>query len=778
MHSHDDLLVALVGQPNSGKSTVFNYLTGLHQTVANYPGVTVAKKSGHYHEGKRRIEVVDLPGTYSLTSYSQEERVTRDFLLLERPEVVVLVMDAANLRRHLYLAFQLRELQVPLVVCLNMMDIAQRRGFQIDVLKLEKILGVPVVPTVARCRQKHSTCKCAHCPSDTVETGLESLRHQINIVAQQHAHETPSDWQIDYGELEPLLAEIDVCLAEKPALAQDFPTRWLAIKLLENDREARRIIQHHLHEPGWEGLLHVCVQKIERYCNIPNGGEEAISRPSVLLDDSPKKIIAARRNDYAEQIEKEVAPRFSRPRRRSDRVDKILCHPIVGLFCVAAVLFLTFSLAFNIAGEWAWIPWKGEETAIGWQTPMGAIETIFDEGIPHYLDEWFPLPDEPKQWQEDLHSLIHDGIIAGVGAVIVFVPLLFFVFLLVAALEQSGYMARVAVVLDRLMRLFGLHGQSVMPMVLAGGIVGGCAVPAVMATRTMREQRERLLTILILPLMNCGAKVPVFALLIAAFFSAYQGLMMAATIFISWTCALLAALLLGKCFVKGKSSPLLIELPTYQVPMVRDVLFTACLQSCWFLKRAGTIIFVAVIILWALMYYPTRSVETSYAAQIGRLFEPVSQYAGFDWKDNVALIGGMAAKETIVSTMSTMYILDEEEKGKEERNGGGAENEAAGVEGVNNEDAKSEEMFEVAEMDEDEMIEEWGRRLATKPGWSPLKAFVLLLFVMLYCPCLATCIVIWRETGYIKYMLIAILYTNVLAFCLAVAVYQMGNLVT
>jgi len=287
------------------------------------------------------------------------------------------------------------------------------------------------------------------------------------------------------------------------------------------------------------------------------------------------------------------------------------------------------------------------------------------------------------------------------------------------------------VVLDRLMRRLGLHGHSIIPMILAGGIVGGCAVPAVMAARTMREQRERLLTIMILPLMNCGAKVPVYALLISAFFLAYKELMLAAIILTSWMCALLAALLLGKWFIKGTPSPLLIELPTYQMPMLRDVLRTSCMQSWWFVKRAGTIILFANIILWALIYYPRG--EESYAARIGQFLEPVSQYASFDWRDNVALLGGVAAKEVVVSSIITMYEI----------NNNGADN---------------------------------GVAVAERLDWTPYKAFAILLFVMLYNPCTAACVMIWRETGHIKYLLMTIFYTNALAFCAAAAVYQMGKL--
>jgi ferrous iron transport protein B len=594
------------------------------------------------------------------------------------------------------------------------------------------------------------------------------LRQQINLVSQKHDHEQRPDWQIDYGELEPLIAEIDAILASKPLLAQDFPTRWLAIKLLENDREARRIIQHHLHEPGWEELLQTCLGKVENFRHPCEGrglderlenivvpaqtGIQTEDYNPVSLDpclrrgdgmrrneeiiDSPRKIIAAKRNDYAEHIEQEVMYRFSRPRRRSDRADKILCHPIGGLFCVAAILFLTFSLAFNLADGWHWFPWMSKTGAFEWHTPLGAIRSIFFVWIPDSLSQ--VLPDG------DLWSLLCDGIVKGVGSIIMFLPVIFFIFVLVAVLEQVGYMARVVVVLDRLMRLFGLHGHSIVPMLLAGGIVGGCAVPAVLAARAMREQRERLLTIMVLPLMNCGGKVPLYALLISAFFVAYQGLILAAIILISWSCALLAALLLGKWFVKGTPSPLLIELPTYQMPMVRDVLRTACLQ-CWeFLKRAGTIILLANVILWALMYYPKAPdkfrFNPSFAESIGSCLEPVSQYAGFDRYDNVALLGGLAAKEVVVSSMITMYELDER---------------AADCVGAREPATVSP-------------------HVAERLGWTPLKAFAMLLFVMLYNPCMATCVVIWRETGHIKYLLMTILYTNALAFCAAMAVYQIG----
>ncbi len=742
MHEHNEVLAALVGQPNSGKSTVFNYLTGLHQTIANYPGVTVTKKSGHYHDGDRRIEVVDLPGTYSLTSYSQEERVTRDFLLLERPEVVVAVVDASNLRRHLYFVFQLLELRIPLVVCLNMTDIAQRRGLVIDIPALEKLLGVPVVPTNGRNNE-----------------GMEDLRKKINEISALHDHE-PEDWKLDYGPLEDMLGEFEQTFRQNEHLTKDYSPRWLAIKLLENDREARRIIQHHIHEKDWESFLGPCLEKAESYEKTDG--------------ESPRKTIASRRNEKAKEIEAAVINRAMTPKRNSDQFDRVLCHPLLGLVAIVLVMFLTFLLSFSVAQEWAWVPWavvaeaaeepqtgdveeagqvveaepvaeeESDKIVFGFVTPTDACGSIFEYWIPKALDNTLQLEDG------DLKSLIYNGIVAGVGGVLGFVPVIFFIFLFVSALNQSGYMARVIVVMDRIMRVFGLHGQSVLPMILAGGISGGCAVPAVMATRTMREPKERLLTILVIPIMNCGAKLPVYGLIIAAFFARYQALLLTGVVVVSWTIALLAALVLSKTMVKGESTPLVIELPTYQVPSIFEIFATACRQSWMFIKKAGTIILAVNVLLWVLMNYPapkdpaatkTERLNGSIAASIGRAFEPVSRFAGFDWRDNIALIGGFMAKEVIVSSLATIYEIEESD-------------------------------------DEEKTSEALATRLQSERNWSPVKALALLIFVMVYAPCIATCAAIRQETGSWKFMFLTMAYTTILATILAVLVYQIGMLAT
>ena len=756
MHEHNEILIALVGQPNSGKSTVFNYLTGLHQTIANYPGVTVTKKSGHYHDGKRRIEVVDLPGTYSLTSYSQEERVTRDFLLLERPETVVVVVDASNLRRHLYFVFQLLELRIPLVMCLNMMDIAVRRGLAIDIPKLEKELGIPIVPT-----------------NGHTGMGLEDLRKKINEISALHDHE-PDDWKIDYGPLEEIIDGYEKHLSQNEYLTKDFSPRWLSLKLLENDREARRIVQHHIHDKDWETLLEPCQKRADEYEQSTGG--------------SPRKTIAARRNERAEEIEKHVVDRAMVPKRNSDRLDNVLCHPLLGLLGVAVVMFMTFFLAFNLSDGWEWFPWAGlgeEGAEFEMTTPVGACDSVFSDWIPLALDKTFDLE------EGDLKSLVYDGIVAGVGGVLVFVPVIFTIFLFISILNQSGYMARVIVVMDRLMRFFGLHGQSVLPMILGGGIVGGCAVPAVMATRTMREPKERLLTIMVIPIMNCGAKIPVYGLLIAAFFSAYRASVMTGIIFLSWAIALFSAWVLSKTFIKGQATPLVIELPTYQIPSMFEVVATACRQSWMFIKKAGTIILAVNVLLWVLMYYPTPTdpdasnterLSGSYAARLGRVFEPVSQFAGFDWRDNIALIGGFAAKEVIVSTLTTIYGIEErdaEEAEKTEQTEPAVDQSRYEEPTIARTALPSELVPHIAEMEAGDELGSEERELVmtlrAEPNWSPAKALALLVFVMVYAPCAATCVVIWQETGAVKYMFVAMAYTTIFAALLAVAVYQIGS---
>ncbi|MGL4943666.1 MAG: ferrous iron transport protein B [Thermoguttaceae bacterium] len=709
-HGHDDLLVALVGQPNCGKSTIFSRLTGTHQRIGNYAGVTVEKRSATYRDGDWQIELVDLPGTYNLASYSPEEGVARNFILLERPELLLAVVDATDLRRHLRLVLQLLEMQTPLVICLNKGDIVRRRQITIDPHALEIMLGVPVVSVVA-----------------TTGDGFSRLRDTIRSAATTHRQHKSTPWRLDYGpQIEPVIARLDASLSKCEHLMEDFSSRWLAVKLLEQDRDARRIVQHHTHDESWVSIVEETTDAIIAF------EQEHGQRPA--------EVIAAMREAWTARLEQHSVKRSRSAVRRSDRIDAVVCRPVFGLFVAATVLMATFSLAFAVATQWTWLPAAGGV----WLSPVDAVAAVFETWLPAQLDFWLELtPDTP------LRSLICDGVLPGVGGVLQFVPIIFFVFLGVAFLEQSGYAARLVVVMDRLMRLFGLHGQSVIPLILGGGIAGGCAVPAVMAARTIRERRERLLTILIIPLMNCGAKLPVYALIVATFFAAYQGIVLASLVVISWGVAMCVAWVLTRTVVSGRPAPLAVELPAYQLPRLRDCLRTATQQSGWFVQKAGTVILVASIVLWFLVTFPVptselgkvewrqgeHTIENSYAATIGKTLEPVSRFAGFDWRDNVAFLAGVAAKEVIVSTMAVLDAGDDS----------GGDNTTS-----------------------------LSHRLRTQKSLAG--GVAMLLFVMFYAPCVATLAVIWRETQSFLWTLFAVAYTTLLAFAQAVCVFQVGGM--
>ncbi|MDO5579582.1 MAG: ferrous iron transport protein B [Planctomycetia bacterium] len=741
--SSSEFLVAVVGQPNSGKSTIFTSLTSVHQEVGNYPGLTVDAKSGHYHDEGYRIEVIDLPGTYSFCGSSPEERTVKNLLLVERPEVVLLVLDASNFRRHLSFALELLEMQLPTIICLNFMDVAKRRGILIDPEKLERISGMPVVSMIG-----------------AKGDGIRSLRETVVAVGRQNQH-TPGSWLIDYGpELEKVLKQVEERIRANSHLTEDFSPRWLAVKLLENDREARRFVEHHTHDDTWKDLLDFAADQVDLFLLSHNG--------------SAKKRILERRIELADQINTEVESR-TKPRRFhfSDRIDAIACHFLFGPLLLLLIMCLIFQLTFRIADGWNWFP-VFSELGIDWTTPVQFLAALFHQWIPDALARWFSLEPGP------LRSFIDHGVLAGMGGVIQFVPVIFIMFTLLAILEQSGYIARVAMIMDGFMRRFGLQGQSILPLVLGGGLSGGCAVPAIMAARSIPNFRQRLLTILVIPMLNCGGKLPVYAMLIAAFFPNRQGLTMASVVFFSWAVALFSSWLLGKTLVRGQELPLLLEIPSYQFPKFREVFATAARQSSEFLKKAGTIILLANIILWFLMSYPrpeplvhnqrdsrgrqvnedTFDIRNSYAASIGRTLEPIGKFAGFDWKTNVALIGGLATKELIVSSTITLYGAEAQE---------------------NLQNGKQSSASDLSSENRDLISEQESKNLVSvlkdnARHSSPWKGFALLVFIMLYAPCSGTLVAIYRMTGSLKWVAVSMIYNTSLAFILAVLIYQIGNL--
>jgi ferrous iron transport protein B len=733
-----EAMIALAGNPNAGKTTLFNNLTGSRQHVGNYPGVTVEKKEGFYRYNGHRFNIVDLPGTYSLTAYSLEEVVARDFLITEKPGVVINIVDASNLERNLYLTLQFMEMGLPVCIALNMIDMADSRGITIYDQKLAQLLGVPVVPTIARSGK-----------------GKEGLAKAAIGILENKA--SKSTLKISYGaDIDGALDKMEAIIKERNFLSNTYPSRWIALKYLENDDQ--------IIAAGRRADVKVA-EKLDAIVENVN------SHIRKTLNSYPEAVIADHRYGYIKSVLKQDVITYGGDRNRlfiSDKVDKVLVNRFAGPLIMLAVLLGLYHFTFTYSE----VPVGWMESLFGWLG--GLVVTHMSEGL--------------------LKSLIISGVIDGVGGVLGFVPLIMFMFFGIAFLEDSGYLARVAFMLDRVFRTFGLHGSSVMAFIVSGGIAGGCAVPGVMATRTLKSRRERLATLLTVPFMNCGAKLPVFALLVAAFFAQKEALMMFGITLAAWIGALLVAKLLRTTVIKGEATPFVMELPPYRMPTFKGLAIHTWERTWQYIKKAGTVILGISILLWAMMTFPglpdekrqvfenqrqailaelstgtaqqiesaesgeglsgiarearnrymdVRSAQAeaalkhSIAGRIGTGLEVISQWAGFDWRTNIALVGGFAAKEVIVATLGTAYSMGETDP------------------------QQSQSLTE---------------RLARSPKWSPLVALSLIVFVMFYAPCFVSVVCIAREAGSWKWGAFSMVFNTVLAFLLAMSVYQFGRL--
>jgi len=709
--------VAIGGNPNSGKTSIFNHLTGTIQSVGNWPGVTVSRKEGKARLDRREFTIIDLPGTYSLTAYSPEELVARNFLLEDKPEVVIDVVDASNLERNLYLTVQLLEMEAPLVVALNMIDLAEKGQLKIDAGKMATLLGAPVVPTTGN-----------------RGVGMADL---LRACAEVSDRRDPAAFpRIHYGhEVETEVRALAEVIAADPDVSARYLPRWVAVKLIEKDEEVLRAVRSSSADPD----------------AITSAAQKAIRDIEQHFDESAETIIAERRYGFAAGVVRECVTRTGEASMQdlTDQIDSVVCNRVVGPVLLAAVVYGLFVAVFKVADEWGWL--------FG-NSPTGWVEAFF---------EWCQAGVAPLEASVPLlYSLLHDGVIAGVGGVMSFVPLIFVMFMFVAVLEDTGYIARVAFILDRVLKQFGLQGKSILAMIVSGGLGGGgCAVPGVLATRTLREEKDRLVTMLVAPLMNCGAKIPVYLMLIAAFFAQHRAGMMFLMWALSWVIALGAAWCLRRFVVKGEQTPFVMELPAYHMPTLRGVLLHTGERTWMYIKKAGTIILAVNLVLWAAMYFPhvdanaarSRLLEAnpglteaevdnkvaeaqlagSLAGRLGNAFTPVSELAGFDWRTNIALIGGFAAKEVVVGTMGTAYAM--------------------------------------GEIDPDES-QTLSQHLAGDPAWSPVRGLALMVFVMVYAPCFVTVAVIRRESGSWRWPILAIAYTTALGFVLAVLIYQVGSL--
>ena len=711
---------AIAGNPNSGKTSLFNVLTGSVHCVGNYPGVTVERTEGLARLDGRALLMIDLPGTYSLTAYSAEEVVARNFLINEQPDVVLDVVDASNLERNLYLTVQLMEMEVPLVIALNMIDIARRHGERIDVMKMSRLLDVPVVATVGNKGE-----------------GTEAILAACRKVASQPEEHRPA--RVTYGHpLDEHVQSLAAWIAEDDGLCRWYHPRWLAIKLIEKDPEVTKAVAARADGP--EIIAHLV--------------ESAIHSIETHSGDDAPSVVAEGRYGFAAGILRQCAQGPALKRRRvTDRIDSVVCHRFVGPLILAAVVYGLFTAVFHVADEWAWLFGR---------SPTAWIELAFEKlaAAVSGLAATSPM----------LHSILADGVIGGVGGVLSFVPLIFTMFVFVAVLEDTGYVARVAFVMDRALRAFGLQGRSILAMIVSGGLGGGgCAVPGIMATRTMRDEKDRLITMMVAPMMNCGAKLPVYLMLIAAFFAAAQAKVMFLLWAGSWMMALTAGWLLRRLVIRGEQTPFVMELPSYHVPTVRGVLRHSWQRTWMYIRKAGTIILAISLVMWALMYFPRldtspydariaaleaagnaeadqiaaieaerseAQLRHSIAGRVGTVLHPLSKFAGFDWRDNVALVGGFAAKEVIIGTLGVAYSMG---------------------------DVDPEESESLAD------------RLAADRSWSPRRACAMLVFVMIYAPCMSTLAVIRRESGSWKWTFFATAYTTTLAFILAVLVYTVGG---
>ena len=726
-----EIKVALVGNPNCGKTSLFNMVSGQHQKVGNYSGVTVDAKAGEFSFKGYKINIVDLPGTYSLSAYSPEERYVRGHIQEESPDVIVNVVDASNLERNLFLTTQLIDMNVRTVIALNMYDELEARGDRFDYKTLGRLIGIPIVPTVSPKRigldELFETVINVYEGADYMDSdgrllhaadGDELLDEQYHEMGLPHKHtvkgrsdlagkgeDTVRHIHINYGAcIERAIGEIKAVMAKYTAIADEFTPRYVAIKLLEHDAEME--------------------QTVNRYINserVMEARDRAEARVRAEMKDSPENVIAdARYGFIAGALRETFTPHVEeRGKTVTARVDRILTHRYLGFPIFLVFLFAMFECTFILgAYPQEWI-----------EVGMGALGSFVAGHMPDGV----------------LKDLVVDGIIAGVGGVLVFLPNILILYLFITVMEASGYMARVAFIMDKVMHHVGLHGRSFIPMIMGFG----CSVPAIMATRTIENRNSRMVTILVTPLMSCSARLPIYLLFTAVFFPKHAGLVLFAIYMVGVLLAGVMAKVFKRFLFPKEETPFVMELPPYRMPTVKVMLRDTWDKCEQYLRKIGTTILVGSVIIWALSYFPRYEAQAgedeltamqvqqsqSYLGRIGHFIEPAMRPCGFDWKTSVALLSGISAKEIVVSTIGILYNAGDDEA------------------------ALSEKV--ATELNAD------GTR-----AFTPAIAVSLMLFVLIYVPCVATIATIKNETGSWWWALFAAVYTVVLAWVVSFCVYQ------
>ncbi len=661
------LTVALVGNPNCGKTSLFNFASGAHERVGNYSGVTVDAAEGYTDFDGYHIRLVDLPGTYSLSAYSPEELYVRRELVDDTPDVIINVVDASNIERNLYLTTQLMDMHLRVVCALNMYDELEQRGDQLDVDTLSRLMGIPMVPTSFKSGK-----------------GLIALlREVIHIYENPEGHDQYyRHIHINHGhEIEDGISNIQKYLKGNDLLRLRYSTRWLAIKLLENDAEAERIIRTLPNHPSILEARQTAASRVK---------EETGSDTETAIMDAKYGFIRGALQEAGYQM-----GTTDDTYKSTHRLDALITNRWLGFPIFLFILYLMFEVTFTLG-----------------QYPMDWI----DAGV-----EWLGEFISQSMADGPLKAMLVDGIIGGVGAVIVFLPQILILYTFISFMEDSGYMSRAAFIMDKLMHGMGLHGKSFIPLIMGFG----CNVPAVMATRTIESRRSRLITMLVLPLMSCSARLPIYIMITGAFFAVrYQSLVMISLYVIGILLSILMARIFSKWVVKGDDTPFVMELPPYRFPTAKAIFRHTWEKGKQYLKKMGGIILVASIIVWALGYFGTMgvapSLEESFIGLIGKAVEPLFLAQGFDWRLDISLLAGVGAKEIVASTIGVLY--------------------------------------------------------GDQFNFSPLVAFSFLLFVLIYFPCVATIVAIKNESGSWRWAIFAAVYTTCLAWIISAAVYQVGSL--
>lgn len=711
--------VALVGNPNCGKTSLFNIASGAHEHVGNYSGVTVDAKEGFFDFQGYHFRIVDLPGTYSLSAYTPEEIYVRKHIIDETPDVIINVVDASNLERNFYLTTQLIDMNVRMVIALNMYDELEASGNKLDYLKLSQLFGVPMVPTV--CRKGEGVDKLFHVIIGIYEGSdfltqkkaeirtevLEDLRDWHETQVPDHKFGSHSEEEhirprgifrhihINHGpELERSIQAVKKLISVNEQIRHKYSTRFLAIKLLEDDKDIELFVET---LPNGGEILALRDKEVQRIYNVMNEDSE-----QAITDAKYGFITGALKETFTDNhMEKEQTTRV---------IDSIVTHRIWGYPIFFLFLYIMFEGTF-VLGDY----------------PMQGIEWLVDQ-LGNLIRN--------NMAEGPLKDMLVDGIIGGVGGVIVFLPNILILYFFISVMEDSGYMARAAFIMDKIMHRMGLHGKSFIPLIMGFG----CNVPAIMASRTIEDRKCRLITMLVNPLMSCSARLPIYLVMVGAFFPNQASFVLLCIYATGIILAVLMARLFSKFLVKGDDAPFVMELPPYRMPTTKSILRHTWEKGAQYLKKMGGIIMIASIIIWFLGYYPQHDAyetvaeqqENSYIGQIGKAVEPVIEPLGFDWKLGIGLISGVGAKELVVSTLGVLYTNEED------------------VENVN---------------------------LSNRIPITPLAALAYMLFVLIYFPCIATLAAIKQESGSWKWALFAAGYTTVLAWCIAFVVYQLGNLI-